>query len=382
MHKPLALTTLLALAATAGCGTNRPVTRVETPANVTHEVAFGDYRRVFNTTYHILNRYGVIQTSSYRYGEITALLSEDTSMFDKTRRTVQARIFDAGDYYEVECHVLIAIEDSEVATFQGQFQPRYDWKTIAKDPALEVRLNHEIRAALSGGAWQAKEPLTPLRTVPAAPAPDPAPVGPAPRSGERRREAPRAHPNHPDQGTQAAPDTDEVRVTPRPGRGAAEQPGAEAWTRLGLVSLRLGEWARAAAAFEASLEADRGDPFAPFLLAQARFSAGDWDAAVVTLQRGARRAGAWLDAGVDVRAFYREADETFARQLAALGAATRDDPALRVLAGYMRLVSGDDAGALRELDLALEARPGCALTTELRDRAVARLAGPAGLAAF
>ena len=94
---PLALLVTL-----AGCQANDQVRRVETPVNVTHEVAFSDYRRVFNTAYHIVNRYGVVQTSSYRYGEITALVSEDTSLWDKTRKTIQARVRDAGDYWEVQ----------------------------------------------------------------------------------------------------------------------------------------------------------------------------------------------------------------------------------------------------------------------------------------
>ena len=73
---PLALLVTL-----AGCQANDQVRRVETPVNVTHEVAFSDYRRVFNTAYHIVNRYGVVQKSSYRYGEITALVFSGSGFY-------------------------------------------------------------------------------------------------------------------------------------------------------------------------------------------------------------------------------------------------------------------------------------------------------------
>lgn len=331
----------LLLAGVCGCARDYPVRRVETPVNVTHEVAFGDYRRVYNTTYHIVNRYGVVQRASYSTGEITALLGEDTQLFDKTRREIQARIFNAGDYYEVECRVLIKVEDSEVVAFPDQYQPRYSWKTVSSDPLLEVRLNNEIRAALSGGAWEAREPLTPR---PRQPAVDPAPAPPPGASDE-----------DPDE------ETDEVRVTPREGRGArptgtARVPGPEAFERLGILSLRMGAPERAEEAFRAALAASpRGrtgpedSPFGHFLLAQAFLAQGEHALALEAVQAGSRENPAWVGSDVDLRDLY-PGPEAFARDLAALEAAAAASPDLRVLLGYVRLHSGDPRGALQALE--------------------------------
>jgi tetratricopeptide (TPR) repeat protein len=343
-----------------GCGSDYPVRRIEQPVNVTHEVAFGDYRRVYNTTYHILNRYGVIQNASYRYGEITALISEDNQLFDKTRRTIQARIFDSGDFYEVECRVLIAVEDSEVATFPDQFQPRYSWKTVSGDPFLETRLNNEIRAALSGGAWEAKEPLSPQPRVPATSEPSsPAPANP--------------------QGT-ADEDTDEVRALPTPGReqSASLGPGSAAFERLGVASHRRGDYDRAEAAFRATLEADGRDPFARYLLAQTLFSRGDFDGALECVRAGAALNPSFARADLDVRDLYGEGDATFGQRLAQLETRARGDRELTVLVGYMRLFSGDAQGALTALDRA----PQDEMARALRQSALSRVEAQGGLEEF
>src|SRR5947207_14281429 len=100
-----------ALAVMGGCaGGGGQVRRPEAPRNVTDPIAFGNYQRVYNTTYHVVNRYAVVKKASYRYGEIEAELGQDNSFLDKTRRTILARIFDAGDYWDVECRVLLQIE--------------------------------------------------------------------------------------------------------------------------------------------------------------------------------------------------------------------------------------------------------------------------------
>lgn len=354
---PLVLAPLFA----AGCGSNHPVRRVEQPVNVTHEVAFGDYRRVYNTTYHILNRYGVIQNASYRYGEITALVSEDNHLFDKTRRTIQARIFDSGDFYDVECRVLIAVEDSEVATFPDQFQPRYSWKTVASDQFLETRLNNEIRAALSGGAWQAKEPLEPKPRQPAA-------SEPAPR--EHRAVAPGA-----------AERTDEVRVRPTPRAGQTvdlDELGPAAFERLGVASLRQGDYRRAEAAFRATLEADGRDPFAHYLLAQALFSRGAFEEAVTHVRAGAALNAAFTGADLDLRDLYAERDATFSTRLGELEVRARDQQGLWLLAGYLRMLSGDAQGAVVALDRA----PQDALMRSLRASALERLEAVSGIEEF
>lgn len=359
MHRKL-LVGLVLIA--GGCGSDYPVRRIEQPVNVTHEVAFGDYRRVYNTTYHILNRYGVIQNASYRYGEITALVSEDNHLFDKTRRTIQARIFDAGDYYEVECRVLIAVEDSEVATFPDQFQPRYSWKTIASDQFLETRLNNEIRAALSGGAWQAKEPLTPTPRKPAV------------------SEPARAAPSQPQRGVAPAESTDEVRVRPSPGRAPVtlDELGPEAFERLGVASLRQGDYRRAEAAFRATLEADPRDPFAHYLLAQALFSRGAFEEASTHVRAGAALNVAFARADLDLRDLYGADDATFTQRLGELEGRAREQAGLWTLAGYMRLLSGDPQGALVALDRA----PQDDLVDVLRARALERVEAARGLEEF
>lgn len=357
MHRKLLVGLVLVM---GGCGSDYPVRRIEQPVNVTHEVAFGDYRRVYNTAYHILNRYGVIQNASYRYGEITALVSEDNHLFDKTRRTIQARIFDAGDFYEVECRVLIAVEDSEVATFPDQFQPRYSWKTVASDQFLETRLNNEIRAALSGGAWQAKEPISPQPRQPAT-------AEPAPAAPSQRQVAP-------------AESTDEVRVRPSSDRAPVrlDELGPEAFERLGVASLRQGDYRRAEAAFRATLEADARDPFAHYLLAQALFSRGAFEEASTHVRTGAAQNAAFAGADLDLRDLYGDGDATFGERLGELEARARDREGLWTLAGYMRLLSGDAQGALVALDRA----PKDGLSDALRARALERVEAERGLEEF
>lgn len=357
-RKLLVLFPALALAGPVGCvgSSNRDVRHVEAPVNVTHEMAFGDYRRVFNTAYHILNRYAVIQNSSYRYGEINALVSEDTQLFDKTRKTIQARIFNAGDYYEVECRVLIAVEDSEVATWPDQFHPRYEWKTVASDSRLEVRLNNEIRAALSGGAWEAKEPLTPQPIRPAAPA--------APRKAVQ-----------PDE------DTDEVRVVERVAAESSARRGGEALERVGVDAMRVGDYDRAESAFRASIEAEPKGLFAHYLLAQAQFSQGAFTQAAVALDRATRTNPDWVRAPVDVREFYAE-PTVFRSRLLELQAATRDDPELTFLLGYMAYFSQDLEGALAAFDRHLEQHPGDPVAKGYRDLTVSQLEAAKGLEAF
>jgi len=316
------LVPFVALLLTAGCANNHPGRRVETPVNVTHEVAFGDYRRVFNTTYHILNRYGVVQNSSYRNGEITALIREDTQLFDKTRHTIQARIFDAGDFYEVECRVTMAVEQSEVASFGDQYLPRYDWRTVSSDSQLEVRLNNEIRAALSGGAWQAKEPLVPEGvSPPPATAPLPSPRGKAKVS--------------------KASDTDEVAL-----HGKLENVGADAFERLGVLHLQRGAYRSAEKAFRAALEATNETPFTRFLLAQSLFAQGRFGPATDELRAGAEQNAEWAGAQIDVRDLCAEGFDERLSELSREAAANED---LTFLLGYMRLFSGDSAGALSAL---------------------------------
>jgi hypothetical protein len=359
---PLAL-----LAACTGCQSGSSQTRrVETAVNVTHEVAFGDYRRVFNTTYHIVNRYGVVQTSSYKQGEITALVSEDTSLWDKTRKTIQARIIDTGDYWDVQCRVLIAVEGSEIATFEEQFHPLYEWRTVASDPQLEVRLNNEIRAALSGGAWQAREPLTPKPVAPATPVkPRKAPAKPA---------------------NKRAGSDDEGEVSDRGPVGTASRagaPDAAAFERLGVLRMRRGSYAGAARSFQAALEAGRGEaPFAHFLLGQALFSQGEFDEALAAVSAGTRANPDWAQADLDVRSLYPDEGADFRAQLAALERSAAADDRLEALLGYMRLYSGDPSGALEAFDRHAVEHPDSELTVGYRAAARDRVDVEHGLEDF
>ncbi len=353
---------LILLASTlAGCA-NSNARRVETPVNVTHEVAFGDYRRVFNTTYHIVNRYGVVQSSSYRYGEITALIGEDTSLFDKTRKTIQARIIDTGDYWDVQCRVLIAVEDSEVATFPDQYQPLYSWKTVASDATLEVRLNNEIRAALSGGAWQAKEPLVPKARKVATP--------PAKKKG--------VTPAKKDEGEVA-----DTELTPQLGQ-KLESPRPEEFERLGIGRMRRADYTGASRAFKASLTSTKSNesPFAYFLLAQAEFSQGQFDAALRAVEDGAKANDQWAKADLDVRDFYPEGSTTFSQRLRELEGAVGGDASLSLLAGYMRFYSGDVEGALSDFDAYVAGYPSSKVAATYRSLARAKVDEAHGLEDF
>ena len=317
----------------AGCANNDyPVRRVETPVNVTHEVAFGDYRKVYNTAYHIVNRYGVIQTASYRYGEITALISEDVSLFDKTRRTIQARIFPKEDYYDVECRVLVSVEDSEVKAFPDQFQRPYSWKTIASDPGLEVRLNNEIRAALSGGAWEAKEPLTPK---PIRPAND---VAPRKRASAQGVEEP----------------TDEVRLPGRSKKDSAQVAvlAPDAYERSGVASLKGGSPERAEAAFREALVRDPKDPFGHWLLAHALLEQGKMDEAAAEVVLGIEVNPAWLRGRIGLTELHRS--EVLAARTSELQERSGSRPALLTLLAYVRLAGGDPHAALALCERRLE----------------------------
>lgn len=344
----------------AGCANNDyPVRRVETPVNVTHEVAFGDYRRVYNTTYHIVNRYGVIQAASYRYGEITALVSEDTSLFDKTRRTILARIFPKDDYYDVECQVLVAVEDGDVRAFPDQFQREYSWKTVARDNGCEVRLNNEIRAALSGGAWEAKEPLTPK--------PRQAAVD-EPRRGAKRTQG------------QEAP-TDEVVLAPRRGERTSDQPQegaipAEAFARAGAASLMAGSPERAEEACRAALRQDPRDPFAPWLLAHALLAEGRLDEASAAVGRAVEANPAWLKNQLSLEELHGKRPDT-----RALEERAPREPELLPLLAYVRYAAGDASGALAACDQRLERGPD-PTASSLRRQVVAALERTQGLEEF
>tara|TARA_R110002072_G_scaffold247197_2_gene406365 strand:+ start:331 stop:1506 length:1176 start_codon:yes stop_codon:yes gene_type:complete len=385
---PLALGGL-AVAGLSGCANNYPVERIENPVNVTHEVAFGEYRRVFNTAYHVVNRYGVVQTSSYRYGEIRALIGEDTSLFQKTRREIEARIVDAGDYWDVQCRVLIKVEDSEPATFDDQFNPLYEWRTVSSDSRLEVRLNNEIRAALSGGAWQAKEPLSPQAREAYAPGKRKATKTGGwkrvKRTKKRVKKVKKADKADKAEGA-ARPDTDEVQrpetdeVADRESPVAAGLPAA-AFERIGVSRLGRGDWTQAGRAFNAALETSDGDRRASFLVAQAELGQGNYELALGAVRRGLRMNPAWVKSDLDLRDLYAS-PEVLEGQIEKLDLAAARKAELSFLIGFERFHSADPEGALVAFERALKADPEDHQARTYRDLARAQVDAAHGLEDF
>jgi len=384
---PLALGGL-AVAGLSGCANNYPVERIENPVNVTHEVAFGEYRRVFNTAYHVVNRYGVVQTSSYRYGEIRALIGEDTSLFQKTRREIEARIVDAGDYWDVQCRVLIKVEDSEPATFDDQFNPLYEWRTVASDSRLEVRLNNEIRAALSGGAWQAKEPLQPKAREAYAPSKRKRVKRKGTKTGgwkRVKRTKKKVKKVKKAEGASGAetdevlgPETDEVADRESP--VAAGLPAA-AFERIGVSRLGRADYVQAARAFNAALETSDGDRRASFLVAQAELGQGNYELALGAVRRGLRMNPAWVKSDLDLRDLYAT-PEVLEGQFEKLEMAAARKPELSFLVGFERFHSADPEGALVAFERALKADPEDRQARTYRDLARAQVDAAHGLEDF
>ncbi|MBL4845593.1 MAG: hypothetical protein JKY65_08715 [Planctomycetes bacterium] len=368
----------LSVAALSGCANSYPVERIESPVNVTHEVAFGEFRRVFNTAYHVVNRYGVVQTSSYEHGEIRALIGEDTSLFQKTRREIEARIVDQGDYWEVQCRVLIKVEDSEPATFDDQFNPLYEWRTVASDSRLEVRLNNEIRAALSGGAWQAKAPLKPTAREPYAPSKR-AKRGKnksSKNSGWKKKHRHKAKKRTAEGAS--SEETDEVSD-----RGAPLAAGlpAAAFERIGVSRLGRGDFVEAARAFNAALETADGDRRASFLIAQAELGRGRYEIATGAVRRGLRTNPAWIKSDLDLRDLY-DSPTVLEAQFEKLSLEAVRKPELNFLLGFERFHTADPEGALVAFERALELDPQDSAARTYRDLARAQVDAAHGLEDF
>ena len=288
--------------------------------------------------------------------KLDTLVNTDGELYSKLW-VHDAPTFGPGDYFEVECRVLIKVEGSEVSTFEDQFQQPYEWYTVASDPRLEVRLNSEIRGALSGGAWEAKQPLTPR------------PIGPPPAKSD----APRRGAARP-----ADSDTDEVRLGP-----VIEDAGSPRdLARAGVLSLRSGDFARAERAFRETLEVDPRDPYALYLIAQAEFSQGRFDDAAGSLRRAIQTNPTWLQTDFDVRQFYGEGEAHFSLKLGELRTAAAEDAGLSLLLGYMQLYSADPTGALGSLDGAVEADAQDLPAQLARERALSVIESQAGLEAF
>ncbi len=359
----------LALVAASGCSSSSPVVRrAEAPANVTYPIAFGDYQRVYNTTYHVVNRYSVVKKASYRYGEIEAEIGQDNSFLDKTRRTILARIFDAGEYWDVECRVLLQVEDSEVESL-NEHQPRYNWRTIASDAILETKLNNEIKAALSGGAWDAKQPLVPDRA--AAPRP-------------RVRIVPVEPPADEDGALPKPSNLRDANARPADQNAALPQLGEEEYERVGIRLFERGQYSRALQAFRAAREAKPDSPFADYLLAQALFATGDYGACAQAIRAGAVRNPEWPQKHVDVRSFYGEAADLKAHlgKLETFAKSHPDDPDAALVQGYIAFFTRDYGRAEKVFEKLERDCPSDGLAASYRRLALVELDRTRGLEEF
>ncbi len=364
--RPIYLGAAIALAL-AGCSSNgTSVRRAESPANVTYPIAFGDYQRVYNTTYHVVNRYAVVKKASYRYGEIEAEVGQDNAFMDKTRRTVLARIFDAGEYWDVECRVLLQIEDSDVESL-NEHQPRYNWRTIASDAILETKLNNEIKAALSGGAWEAKQPLVPDRAN--ATPPPRVKVGP-PAEEEGKNDD---KPSNLRDANARTPSTASLPTL-----------GEEEYERIGIKLLERGQYTRAVQAFRAAREAKPESPYADYLLAQGLFSMGEYGECAQAIHAGAARNPDWARVHVDVRSFYAESRE-LKDQLAKLeshACSHPDDADAAFVLGYMAYFTRDYGKAEQVFGKLEKERPADGLAASYRRLALVELDRTRGLEEF
>lgn len=387
---------LAVVAGFTGCGTSYPVVRQQgSISTVTYPVAFGNYTRVYNTTYHIVNRYAVIKRASYKQGVIEAELSQDTQLFEKTRRTILARLYDEGDFWDVECRVLIEVEDSDVETL-GTKQPRYKWRTVSHDQFLETRLNQEIKSALTGGAWKSKAPLkyrgvadrmpkkkstgirfmVPKRRAPTAPksensSDDSGPIQPPARKVSTPTPAP---------GDASEPVSDKPSRPISTSGGPKTGLNAKEYQRLGVHFFENGEYAKAENAFLSALELDATSSTAPFLLAQSRFALGRYTMAVKALRAGFGQHAAWEQARIDLRNFYRD-PAIFAGQMLALEqhlTAHSDDLDARLLLGWERFNSADATGARDELGVVTVADPKDEVARALLKKANIRVALSSG----
>ena len=133
-------------------------------SDITYVEAFSNYRRVYETTYRVLNRYGVIKYAKYRQGIIVAELLTNREFFDKTRTVIHARIKRRGvfmfdpKYYDVEIRVVKQIDTSEVNPLSSVIPP-YRWRNVHFDQELETFFLNEIKLALTKKGYFKKRPL-------------------------------------------------------------------------------------------------------------------------------------------------------------------------------------------------------------------------------
>jgi tetratricopeptide (TPR) repeat protein len=310
--------------AVVGCGNSHPnVRKNSSVSTVTFPVAFGNYSRVYNTTYHIVNRYSVVRKASYKQGVIEAELSQDTSLFEKTRRTILARLFDTGDYWDVEVRVLIEVETSDVETL-GEFQPRYKWQVVSYDQFLETRLNKEIKAALTGGAWESKAPLK-YKGVASLSAPKGVRFGPIKASPKKALQAEKS--DAPSKKTaderrdgmlnkalKKAKKRLEQEDAPHSSRNISHERSHKGLNvleleRLGVHYLQTAKIKSAQNSFRSALFKDPSSASASALLTLTHFILGQYKQGAKVLTKNMKHSGAWDKAKIDLRSFYKDASK-------------------------------------------------------------------------
>lgn len=353
-----------------GCGNSSSQVRHEgSISTVTFPVAFGNYSRVYNTTYEIVNRYAVIKHASYKQGVIEAELSQDTSLFEKTRRTVLARLYDTGEYWDVECRVLIEREESDVETLR-KYQPRYKWQVVSYDQFLETRLNNEIKSALTGGAWKAKAPLT----VQKSPSDSPAVRFKVDSKSETAV----------NKAVEEALKEQEVGPPPAnqviSAEAAPQGLNAQQYNRLGVQYFERGDFQKAQLSFQSALTVDRGNATAAYLTTQSRFALGEYTAAARSLRAAFQLEPEWDASKLNVKSLYSDT-AILAKQQTALAehiAQNKGDLDARILLGWSHYATGNYKAARDHLGFVSLSRPDDSLAQQLLRKANVKIALSSG----
>ncbi len=340
----VALAALVVIA--PGCGKSYPVIPdSKGVSTVTYPSALGNYARVYAMTYKIVNRYSLIKWASYSQGEIVGEMMPDNSMFDKTRKIIHARIFDDGEYFDVEVRVLIEIDQSEPETFR-EFHPRFEWRTIASDSRLETKLNNEVKLALTDNAYLKKHHVSLAPEVedhgaPMAPAPQGAPLPAAPGD---------------DAATLPKVGKDEGLVRHEVS-GEASYADLEA---LGIYYMRNGRYQLARTAFQTAVDLKEDNPYGWYLLAHSQFSTADFAGATTSIRKGLKINPEWTRSGIDFRSFYGDNVGDFAMHFGRLEETLQRNDAdadARAVLGYIYFFSDRYGDALTEFDNLIAINP-------------------------
>jgi hypothetical protein len=170
--------------------------------------------------------------------------------------------------------------------------------------------------------------------------PMPPPVPPPPKVPE----VPPVKPPMKEKPKEPPPDKPKEPQPPRPPRPAAD-PGAESARQreLGQDAFAAGEYGRAAQRFRQAAQVNPNDALAYFLLAQAEFALGKYDAAVAAVEAGLRLDPDWPSAPFRPVTLYGDNVTDLPEHLSALEDALArhpDDAALLFLSAYELWLDG------------------------------------------